>query len=440
MTSSCIIFLGRMASRPFLALCLMTFLLALGHRPAAAMPSLVSTRIVVMNNGTYPITIDSPSHVDGYDYAYGSVPVIYTENGAASGPVTISGYGTAVLVFDVWSDKSWGFNLGFCQQDGPCDNARIEGSGGSVAWTQSNSFSLSSIQPYDRDIMAGLPDIVKKINEVMGVVSHIPVVGGIIGGPLIQSSSHMINLKQKCNARFFMDVDISQVPQIQLKVHRVLPNGATDFSEFIVDDDKVVTGSIRLAENTCRVGNTQDCVVTLAGTESSLNYAGSVGMTNRAGCSRFETLGYSSGAFVIRNRSHSPLRYTVFINKRMVTNDEVMPRQDSDLRATIGRIMTTVGERECPQVQDAYMGGRLMGVCPFRLDFANDDAKGSLNCTLSMRQGTVQSATDDKLNLYSLTTCKPSLPAIVGNGVQLRMDRYLMISGMYKMIALNFLQ
>lgn len=423
--------------------------------PCAQAASYTLVQIVLSNEDQYPLTIKQPSHVDTADYTFS--PALGTKAGRADGDLVIPGGGIAVLsagvrkpIVDLFGILShdWGFNLVVCQENAGCDEARIGGSatpdGVSVDWRMINSnYFTAKIQSFDDDGWANYRNTVgalKEITAVMGKVFSIPLLDKMMGVP--NEQGYKVTLKQKCPARFEMGLDLAQPPgkppQVLMNIHRLLPTGPTDFDKFIIDDDKIFTGPYKLLDNQCRVGNTSQCQITLSSTDGQLSYAGAVGVTNRGRCSVSEAIGYSPGTFRIRNGSGAPLRYTAFVNNRMVANDEAMPGQDVNLRDTIVQVMQTVGDQECPQVPDPFMPGRRMGSCPFRLSFQGDGANGTLNCVLSTRQGTVQSPGEDKLNLYLLRSCQPQLPTSVSDRTQLRLDQFVLMSGMYKMVSVTF--
>jgi hypothetical protein len=339
----------------------------------------------------------------------------------------------------------WGFNLPVCQQGGGCDEARISGRSTdkvTVDWRlTSTNYLTGTMQAFDADGWAAYRKSVATVDQIVAFISKvagIPVLDKLLGLP--DEQGYKVTLKQRND--FAMSLDFAQPagqpPQVLVNVQRPLRPDTRNFDDFIIDDDRVVSAPYKLLANTCRVGSTSQCQITLANPDGTLNYPGAVSATDRGGYAVSETIGYSAGAFRILNHSGSPLSYTVFVNNRMVANDEVMPDRQADLRDIIGQTMQTVGDQECPQIADPFMPGRRMGACPFRLSFQVADAKGTLNCTLSARQGTVVSPGEDKLNLYLLRSCQPQSPIKVGDRTQLRVDQFIQLSGMYKMVSLTF--
>lgn len=423
--------------------------------PSAQAATYTIVEIVLSNEDAYPLIVKQPTHVDASDYAFD--PIIGTTAGRAEGDLVIPGGGIAVVSAGVrkppvdpfgWFSNDWGFNLTLCQENAGCDEARIGGhtssDGVTADWQlTSSTYFAGKMQTFDDDAWAKYRESAANLNGILQFISKvasIPMLDKLLGLP--NEQGYKVTLKQKCAARFEMGLDLAQPagkpPQVLMNIHRFLPTGATSFDKFIIDDDKIITGPYKLVDNQCRVGNTSQCQITLASTDGQLSYAGAVGVTNRGRCSLSEAIGYSAGTFRIRNGSGAPLRYTAFVNNRMVANDEAMPGQDVNLRDTIVQVMQTVGDQECPQVQDPFMPGRRMGACPFRLSFQGDGAKGTLNCVLSARQGTVQTPGEDKLNLYLLRSCQPQLPTSVSDRTQLRLDQFVLMSGMYKMVSVTF--
>ncbi|PUA47236.1 hypothetical protein C5U62_04450 [Pseudomonas protegens] len=433
----------------------------------AAEPDFIT--LVIENEGDYPITFEPPFHVDSSDFERKypvSVPKYATAKGLESGPVMIGARQQGMLVmalskpmfniFDIFH-KDWGFNLKFCQERGACDEARLSGTISSTTsfnWKQSNNFSDAQVHDMTNDELeayAKTKVVISGILSTLGSVLGLPIgAGGMIGG-LPDAQNFKVTLKQQCNARFSMSLEPSLAPNgdflVDLRINRVLPSDMVNFNGFVIDDSAVVSQGLRLVENGCRDGRQAQCLIRLnGGTEIKNLNTTEFAVTDRAGCKAGDKLAYSQGAFMLSNKVGFPVRYTLFIKDRMVDNGEVWPDQNKDLRQLVGQVMATVGDQECPQAQDPWMGGRRMGVCPLRLEVQGDGGpglKGSLRCSLSMRQGTVGDPNADYMNLYSLTGCTPAMPASispVAGFYQMDIKRMVPLSGMYKMISIDLIK
>ncbi|QIH08190.1 MULTISPECIES: hypothetical protein [unclassified Pseudomonas] len=430
----------------------------------AAEPDFIT--VLIENEGDYPITFEPAFNVNAADFERKypiDVPRYATLKGTEAGPVVIGSRQQGVLVMalkkpvinivDLFS-KDWGFNLKFCQERGACDEARVSGtirSTTSFRWSQTNNFSnasYGSMTNAEMQAYAGAKSAVSGILTVLGGVLGLPFgIGGIFGG-LPDAQDFRVTLKQQCNARFSMNLEPSVAQDgaflVDLRVNRVLPSDMTNFNGFVIDDSAVHSNGFHIVENSCTDGRQAQCLIKLRGGTSVTNLnTTEFAVSNRAGCKADEKLAYSQGSFMLNNKVGFPVRYTLFIKDHMVDNGEVWPDQNKDLRQLVGQVMATVGDQECPQAQDPWMGGRRMGVCPLRLEVQGDGGpglKGSLRCTLSMRQGTVGDPNADYMNLYSLTGCTPSMPASISptaDFYQMDIKRMVPLSGMYKMISID---
>lgn len=442
-------------------------LAALSLEAQAAEPDFIT--LVIENEGDYPITFEPPFNVNSSDFERKypvDVPRYATVKGLETGPVVIGARQQGMLVMalskpmfnflDIFS-KDWGFNLKFCQERGACDEARLSGtirSTTSFNWNQSKNFSdaqVSNLTNDELDAYAKTKVMVSGILTTLGSVLGLPFgAAGMIGG-LPDVQNFKVTLKQQCNARFSMNLEPSLAANgdflVDLRVNRVLPSDMSNFNGFVIDDSAVVGNGLRLMENGCRDGRQAQCLIRFnGGTDmKNLNTTEFV-VTDRAGCQAGDKLAYSQGAFMLSNKVGFPVRYTLFIKDRMVDNGEVWPDQNKDLRQLVGQVMATVGDQECPQAQDPWMGGRRMGVCPLRLEVQGDGGpglKGSLRCSLSMRQGTVGEPNADYMNLYSLTGCTPGMPASISpvtDFYQMDIKRMVPLSGMHKMISIDLIK
>lgn len=442
-------------------------LAALSLEVQAAEPDFIT--LVIENEGDYPITFEPPFNVNSSDFERKypvDVPRYATVKGLETGPVVIGARQQGMLVMalskpmfnflDIFS-KDWGFNLKFCQERGACDEARLSGTIRSTTrfnWNQSKNFSdaqVSNLTNDELDAYAKTKVMVSGILTTLGSVLGLPFgAAGMIGG-LPDVQNFKVTLKQQCNARFSMNLEPSLAPNgdflVDLRVNRVLPSDMSNFNGFVIDDSAVVGKGLRLMENGCRDGRQAQCLIRFNGGTDMRNLnTTEFAVTDRAGCQAGDKLAYSQGAFMLSNKVGFPVRYTLFIKDRMVDNGEVWPDQNKDLRQLVGQVMATVGDQECPQAQDPWMGGRRMGVCPLRLEVQGDGGpglKGSLRCSLSMRQGTVGEPNADYMNLYSLTGCTPAMPASispVSGFYQMDIKRMVPLSGMHKMISIDLIK
>ncbi|ROL62670.1 hypothetical protein BLX41_31815 [Pseudomonas protegens] len=442
-------------------------LVALSLEVQAAEPDFIT--LVIENEGDYPITFEPPFNVNSSDFERKypvDVPSYATVKGLESGPVVIGARQQGMLVMalskpmfnflDIFS-KDWGFNLKFCQERGACDEARLSGTIRSTTrlnWNQSKNFSDAQVRNMTNDELdayAKTKVMVSGILTTLGSVLGLPFgAAGMIGG-LPDVQNFKVTLKQQCNARFSMNLEPSLAPNgdflVDLRVNRVLPSDMTNFNGFVIDDSAVVGQGLRLMDNGCRDGRQAQCLIRFNGGSDMKNLnTTEFAVTDRAGCQAGDKLAYSQGAFMLSNKVGFPVRYTLFIKDRMVDNGEVWPDQNKDLRQLVGQVMATVGDQECPQAQDPWMGGRRMGVCPLRLEVQGDGGpglKGSLRCSLSMRQGTVGDPNADHMNLYSLTGCTPAMPASispVAGFYQMDIKRLVPLSGMHKMISIDLIR
>nr|BFD41954.1 hypothetical protein FFPRI1PSEUD_34530 [Pseudomonas sp. FFPRI_1] len=442
-------------------------LAALSLEAQAAEPDFIT--LVIENEGDYPITFEPPFNVNSSDFERKypvDVPRYATVKGLETGPVVIGARQQGMLVMalskpmfnflDIFS-KDWGFNLKFCQERGACDEARLSGtirSTTSFNWNQSKNFSdaqVSNLTNDELDAYAKTKVMVSGILTTLGSVLGLPFgAAGMIGG-LPDVQNFKVTLKQQCNARFSMNLEPSLAANgdflVDLRVNRVLPSDMSNFNGFVIDDSAVVGKGLRLMENGCRDGRQAQCLIRFnGGTDMKNLNTTEFAVTDRAGCQAGDKLAYSQGAFMLSNKVGFPVRYTLFIKDRMVDNGEVWPDQNKDLRQLVGQVMATVGDQECPQAQDPWMGGRRMGVCPLRLEVQGDGGpglKGSLRCSLSMRQGTVGEPNADYMNLYSLTGCTPGMPASISpvtDFYQMDIKRMVPLSGMHKMISIDLIK
>ncbi|WP_025128985.1 hypothetical protein [Pseudomonas sp. PH1b] len=442
-------------------------LAALSLEAQAAEPDFIT--LVIENEGDYPITFEPPFNVNSSDFERKypvDVPRYATVKGLETGPVVIGARQQGMLVMalskpmfnflDIFS-KDWGFNLKFCQERGACDEARLSGtirSTTSFNWNQSKNFSdaqVSNLTNDELDAYAKTKVMVSGILTTLGSVLGLPFgAAGMIGG-LPDVQNFKVTLKQQCNARFSMNLEPSLAANgdflVDLRVNRVLPSDMSNFNGFVIDDSAVVGKGLRLMENGCRDGRQAQCLIRFNGGTDMRNLnTTEFAVTDRAGCQAGDKLAYSQGAFMLSNKVGFPVRYTLFIKDRMVDNGEVWPDQNKDLRQLVGQVMATVGDQECPQAQDPWMGGRRMGVCPLRLEVQGDGGpglKGSLRCSLSMRQGTVGEPNADYMNLYSLTGCTPGMPASISpvtDFYQMDIKRMVPLSGMHKMISIDLIK
>lgn len=442
-------------------------LAALSLEAQAAEPDFIT--LVIENEGDYPITFEPPFNVNSSDFERKypvDVPRYATVKGLETGPVVIGARQQGMLVMalskpmfnflDIFS-KDWGFNLKFCQERGACDEARLSGtirSTTSFNWNQSKNFSdaqVSNLTNDELDAYAKTKVMVSGILTTLGSVLGLPFgAAGMIGG-LPDVQNFKVTLKQQCNARFSMNLEPSLAANgdflVDLRVNRVLPSDMSNFNGFVIDDSAVVGNGLRLMENGCRDGRQAQCLIRFnGGTDMKNLNTTEFAVTDRAGCQAGDKLAYSQGAFMLSNKVGFPVRYTLFIKDRMVDNGEVWPDQNKDLRQLVGQVMATVGDQECPQAQDPWMGGRRMGVCPLRLEVQGDGGpglKGSLRCSLSMRQGTVGEPNADYMNLYSLTGCTPGMPASISpvtDFYQMDIKRMVPLSGMHKMISIDLIK
>lgn len=446
-----------------IALTILTILSISATINANAAPDYVT--IIIENDGSYPITFYPPSHVDNSDFSSDSeisTPRYVTNKDFVTGPTTLGAHSQLVLmmglskplvnVFDILN-KDWAFNLRFCQENGACEDARLNGTIASItsfSWTQSNNFSTSA---YESITSEALQDYAKTKSTLAAALTFaggalgLPFGSGGLIGSLPDMQDFKVTLKQACNARFNMKAEPGLAPDgaltVDLKINNIFPSTAINHADFAIDSRDIFSSGFQITENTCASGQQSQCVVKLKDKGSSNLINTDFKVTNHAGCSTGEKLAFSQGSFVLSNNVGFPVSYNLTINNRMFSRGEVWPGQVQDLRQAIGKAMSTVGDQECPQGMDPWIPGRRMGVCPMRLDVWGDGGpgvNGSVRCKLTMRQGTVGDSAADYMNLYSLTQCSPESPMSISpnkNFYQMSIKQIMPMSGMYKIVNIE---
>lgn len=419
--------------------------------------------VIIENNGAYPVTFQRPYKIDHADFNYESSngdPRFITENSEVRDSVTIDGNQSVVLfmdlakpiynVFDILS-KDWGFNIKFCIQEGPCDEARISGtikSTSTFKWSQSDNFSTgraSEMTSSELNAYAQIKGAISAMLNIVGGMIGFPGSGGLIGG-LPDSQAFKVVVTQKQKTRFSVDLqpisDSATSMQINMAVKRIQPaSGNIDYNSFAIQNSNIITNGLTVTKNDCIDGKLRQCAIVLNGVVKTMNmYEVAFGAIDNAGTKATVNLAYSRGALVVSNNLPFPARVFLRVDKRILVSKDIMPGGHEDLR----EIIPLLRGQSCNEVQDPFIPSRVMWSCPVTFNFQSDggpDISFMMNCVLAARNGTVQSGDADEMNLYRLSNCNPSIPASLSksspNLYKIYMNTMLPISGMYKMISLE---